>query len=282
MVHFGALYVLAFEPSSVAGAAVSTGLGASKLRTLLRVPLSSEALVPSPFEPNIARPEEVREAVARVAAALGVSTTPACVVLPDGLARIVLLDVPSDVAPEPFARFKLLGSLPYPPQEAVVDVLAVGGGRVLAAAVRRSVVQSYEAVMEAAGVAVDRVDLAPLAALAALGRESPGPGTAVDLVLGEAALSLAVRRGGQLALFRNRRRDAGAGEEERLALEVERAHALAGNGGAPRIRVLGAGAAGLVRRWKGQGREAEPGWSLAAPDPSFDTAELPWMGAVMA
>jgi hypothetical protein len=282
-VLLGARFVVALQPSGAAGAAVARGLGAPRIRAFAEVPLAPGALAVSPFDANLARPGEVSEALARVAEAIGLTGQPACVVLPDGLARMALLELPSDVLPERFARFKLLAGLPYPAEEAVVDVLPLGGRRALAAAVRRSVVEGYEAAVAAAGIVQDRVDLAPLAALAALGHRPAGEAPSVDLILGEAAVSLAVRLGGVVRAFRNRRRDASAGEVERLRLETARTAAVAGNGARPpRVRVLGAGASAVVRRWRELGGDAEPGWRLSAPEASPDTAELTWLGAALA
>jgi hypothetical protein len=278
----GARYVVALEPSSVAGAAVARGFGSPRIRSLARAPLGAGALVVSPFEPNLARPDEVRDALARVAGALGIGKGEACVVLPDGVARLALLQVPPDAEAERFARFKLAGALSYPVAEAVVDLLPLGGSRVLAAAVRRSVVEGYEQVVRAAGVAQGRVDLAPLAAIAALARAGAPAEPGVDLILGEAAVSLAARNGGAVRAFRNRRRDPSPDEPERLALEVARTAALAGDGHAARVRVLGPGAPGLVRSWREQGGEAELAWRLAVPDESPDSAELAWLGAALA
>jgi hypothetical protein len=193
--------------------------------------------------------------------------------------------VPADAEAERFARFKLAAALSYPVAEAVVDVLPLGGSRVLAAAVRRSVVEGYEHVVRAAGVAQGRVDLAPLAALAALAPANALPG--VDVILGEAAVSLAARLGGSVRAFRNRRRDPSPGEPERLALEVARTAALAGDGQqAPRVRVLGPGAAALVRSWREQGGEAELAWRPSLPDEAGgrpeEPAELAWLGAALA
>ncbi len=277
----GAQFVVALEPSSVAGAAVARGLGSPRIRSLARVPLAPGALVVSPFEPNVLRPDEVREALVRVAAAVGMDGGHACVVLPDGVARLALLEVPADAVPERYARFKFSGALSYPVEEAVVDVLPLGGSRVLAAAVRRSVVEGYEQAVRAAGVAQDRVDLAPLAALAALARGGADPG--VDVILGETAVSLAARFDGAVRAFRNRRRDPSPDEPERLRLEAARTATLAGDGiKPPRMRVLGPGAAALVRRWREEGREAELGWRVAVPEHSPEPAELAWLGAALA
>jgi hypothetical protein len=282
MALLGAQFVLALEPSAVAGALVSRGLGSARVRSVARVPLSPGALEVSAFEPNLRRPDEVKAALVHLASTLGAGNSAACVVLPDGLARLGLLDVPKDATPERYARFRLMGSLPYPAEEALVDVLPLGGSRVLAAAVRRAVVHAYEAVVRAAGIEQDRVDLAPLAALAGLRRAAPpAPPMTVDVVLGEVAVSLAARDGALLAAFRNRRRDGGPGEGERLRLEVERTALLAGDGAAPpRVRVLGPGAAALVREWRAAGRAAELGWSVPAPD-LVETAEMAWLGAAL-
>ena len=278
--------MLALEPSSVAGAVVSRGFGSTRIRSLARVPLGPGCLEVSAFEPNVRRPDEVRTALAEVVGVLGGGSAPVCLVLPDGLARLGLFDVPSDAAPERYARFRLMGSLPYPAEEALVDVLPLGHGRVLAAAVRRSVVQAYEAVVRSAGIEQDRVDLAPLAALAGLRRDAaPGPPLTVDLVLGEVAVSMAARNGAEVLAFRNRRRDDGPGEGERLRLDVERTALLAGDGAAPpRLRVLGPGAPALVRDWRAAGRTADLGWTLAAPATMerVETAEMAWLGAALA
>src|SRR5207237_5951771 len=120
--------------------------------------------------------------------------------------------------------------------EAGVDVLALPGGRALASAVRRVIVEGYEAAAEAAGLELERLDLAPLAALSALAREPRGTAVSVDVILGDRALSLAAWQGGVLHVFRTRRRQSGPREPLWLGREVDRTAVLAGNGSAPRIR----------------------------------------------
>lgn len=282
MALLGAHFVVALEPSSVAGAAVSRGLGSPRIRSFARVPLSPGALAVSPFEANVRGGDEVSEALRRVASALGVGGARVCVVLPDGVARLALLDVPAEAAADRYARFKLAGALSYPAEEALVEVLPVGRARVVAAAVRRSVVEGYEHVVQQAGLRQDRIDLAPLAAMAAL-EAADDEGFAVDVILGESAVSLAARLQGAVRAFRNRRRDAGPGEPERLRMEALRTAILAGDGAQPpRVRVLGPGAGELVRHWRQQGGDAALGWRVAAPAQSPDPAELAWLGAALA
>jgi hypothetical protein len=282
MALLGAQYVVALEPSSVAGAAVSRGLGSPRIRSFARAPLPPGALSVSPFEDNVAQVDEVRAAVQRVASALGAAGARVLVVLPDGLARMALLDVPADAAADRYARFKLAGGLSYPAGDAVVEVLPAGRGRVVAAAVKRAVVESYERVVQQAGLRQDRVDLAPLAATAALSQDEVDSVSAVDVILGESAVSLVARLEGSLRAFRNRRRDPGDGEPERLYLEALRTAILAGDGARPpRVRVLGPGAPALVRRWREEGVDADLGWRLAGPEGAPDASELAWLGAAL-
>src|SRR5436309_14537036 len=183
--------LIAIDARSVAGAAVSGGASAPRIRSFAQASLPAGALVPGPFDSNLARPSEVQTALREVAAQLEGGAGPVVLILPDGVARTTLLEVPSGVEAREFARYRIAGGLPYAAAEALVDVLPVPTGRVLAAAVRRSLVEGYEAAAAAAGLDVERLDLAPLAALSALAREPRGAATSVDVILGDRALSLA-------------------------------------------------------------------------------------------
>lgn len=274
--------MVAFDASGVSGAALGRGLGTPRVRALALAPLLPGALWPSPFEPNLRRSEEVAHAAREVARALRLRDAPVCLVLPDGVARLTDLDVPEGTSPVSFARYRLAPSLPYPIDEAVVDVLALGGSRVLAAAVRRSVLEGYEAAAAAAGLAQERVDLSPLGALAALGASAPAGEPVVDLVLGDAAVSLACRRGGAVGVVRNRRRDPSSGEWRRLHAEADRTAILGGEAPGARMRVVGAGALALVRDMQAAGAPAEAGWHVAGEGVPADGVELAWLGAALA
>jgi hypothetical protein len=217
--------------------------------------------------------------VAEVARALEGGQGPVALILPDGVARTVLLEVPAGVDARQFARYRITSGLPYAPEEALVDVLPIGGGRVLAAAVRRSVIEGYEAA--ASSLDIERLDLSPLAALSAMAAEARGTAASVDVILGDRALSLAAWHGGVLRVFRSRLRDGGVGEPRWLAREVDRTAALAGNGGPPRIRVVGSGATVLLRALAESGRVSEPGWRVEGALP-VEAAELSWLGAALA
>src|SRR6185295_13548925 len=111
------------------------------------------------------------------------------------------LEVPTGVDPDEFARYRF-ADLPYPAAEAVVDVLPVRGGRVVAAAVRRLVVEDYEAVVAAAGLAQERFDITSLAALGGLLKDSASDELVLDVILGDVAFTMAAHRDGVLAALR--------------------------------------------------------------------------------
>jgi hypothetical protein len=270
---------VALDAGSVSGGAGARTGGDFRLASHARVPLGAGALAPSPFAPNVVRPGEVADALRELARSLRIGPAPVCLLLPDGIARLALLDVPADVTAQQYARFRIVPGLPYPAEEAVIDVLPLGPGRAVVAAVRRSVIEGYESVAEQAGLAQDRLDLTPLAALSGLLRE-PGDagGLTVDVILGDAAFCLAAHQDGVLRALRNRRRDPGPDEPRRLSEEVERTSVLAGDGAGPRVRVVGAGAGDLLARWRASGGTAEPGWRSESAA-GIEASELAWLGA---
>jgi hypothetical protein len=273
---------VAFDATAVCAALVSRGLRGRRLRSFGRAGLSPGALLPQPLETNVQRPDEAGEALRGVLRGLEAGRGRVSMILPDGVARMGLLEVPTGVAPEEYARFRWAQGLPYPAAEAIVDVLPLGEGRAVVAAVRRGVVLEYEAVAARAGLSPARVDLAPLAALSALVRDPPAEAAAVDVILGDAAYCLAGSHDGALRVLRNRRRDAGASEAERLCREVDRTAALAGNGtGPPSVRVVGAGARALIGELQRSGRAAVPGWPLEGPGLPMEAAELAWLRAAL-
>lgn len=227
----GRLYV-GFDASAVTAAAVGEGLGGRRARVFARVPLEPGALAPSASGPNLLRADEVRGAVRR---AVEGREGRATLVLPDGVARVALVDVPDGAEARGYVLFRLAPSLPFPAAEAIVDVLPAGGRRVAGAAVRRATVAEYEQAVAGAGLGVEQVHLAPLVALAGLMRS--GSRDAVHAVLGDAAVCLAVFRGGVPVALRNRRRDRSAGEASRLSREASRAadHAVPGSGPLPLV-----------------------------------------------
>src|SRR5258706_412286 len=87
---------VALDAGSVSGGAGARGGGGFRLASHARVPLGPGALAPSPFAPNVVRPGEVVDALRELARTLRIGAEPVCLLLPDGIARLALLDVPAE------------------------------------------------------------------------------------------------------------------------------------------------------------------------------------------
>jgi hypothetical protein len=252
---------VALDAGSVCGARAGGWRAGSDRAAPARVDLERGALVPSPADPNLVRPAAVQAAIAAVLDRLG-RPARATLLLPAGVARIFVLEVPPGTDAREYARFRLAPSLPYPSDEALVDVLPLETPRTLAAAVRRQVVLGYEETAAAAGLAIDRIDLLPMAMAAARLRERPS--SRLDVVLGDAACSLLWFDDGRLRAFRTRWRDQGPREADRIAAEIERVwRAAPAPAVAPPVVVAGPGAERLAAELSARGHAARPGPELA-------------------
>ncbi len=273
--------LVALDVAAVSGASLVRSLSGPRIASVARIELLPGALVPSPTDNNLVEPEAVRTAVTRLLAALGEARGAATLVLPDGVARGLVFEAAHGVSPLEQARFKLGPGLPYPAAEAIVDIRPLGGPRFLGVAIRRSVVEAYEALAESTGLSVARVDIASMAALDTLLRLRPEGDSTVDVILGDAAVSLAAHRDGSLRVFRSRRRERGTEEADWLREEVGRTATLAGDGIGPRVRIVGPGAPALARALAARGTRAELGWRAEAAGLPVEAAELPWLGVAL-
>jgi type IV pilus assembly protein PilM len=166
--------------------------------TLRVAPFSEKALAVSPVEPNILRPELVQSALGRN----GNGNTPrrarAALVIPDYAARVSVLDfdeVPNDEAQRlALVRFRLRKSVPFSIDEAQVSSVVQpkdAQGKtftVLAAAIARPVLESYEALLQSLGYQAGLVLPSSLAVLS-LCAAAPGVLTLLAKLSG-AVLSL--------------------------------------------------------------------------------------------
>jgi hypothetical protein len=280
---FSSRVVLAFDAASVSAALVRRGLGPPRVAALSSARLPEGALVPSALARNLQAPEEVGRAIREAVGSLGRGTAGVTLVLPHGVSRLAILDLPRGHEPAEYARFRLGASLPYPAAEAVVDFLPLESNRMLAAAVRREVVAEYESAAAIAGIVRGRVDLAPLAAAAGTGPIAPGlPAASVCLVLGDAACSFLAYDRGRLLGVRTRRRDPERGEAERLRQEALRTAAAAGLFGEPELVVGGSGARDVLDQWAAAGRGARLLSLLAEEGPLHEAGARPWLAAALA
>lgn len=268
--------LLALDATSAWFLDLPAGLGRPVPARWGTAPLAPGTLEPAALERNIQGPGDLRAALHRLAEPLPRDGRRVTLVLPDGVARLLLLEAPAGVQAGSYARYRMGQVLPFPVAEAAVATTPAGAGRMLAAAVRRQVVEEYETAVAAAGFEPERVDLAPLLALDALRRRAPS--TRVEVVLGDVALCLALCAGDSLQGLRNRRRDRDEGEGARLAEEIARAGALDVAG--PReVGVVGPGAASLCRELQASGLAAAPAWD--GNGLPFPFAELSWWGAAL-
>jgi hypothetical protein len=266
---------LAFDATTLSAATVSQAFRRRHIRAFETMSLPAGVLAPSAVSPNVIRPADLREALSRLRARLG-RTGAATLVLPEGTARLMLLDASGESIRD-YARFRLAAGLPYPIEEALVDVLPVSGGRALAAAVRRSIVEEYEAAAGDAGFERERVDLAPLMGLAGI-LSRGGPSPRVHALLGESALSLAAVGAAGLGAIRQRRRDPGPGEPEWLLAEAARTARLLGNGDEFHLSVAGPGASAIAQELASSGLSVQVP-QVSAPAPGGDAA---WLAGLFA
>lgn len=274
--------VIAFDARSVSRAvARRRGLRGMRVTAVSSAEVREGALLPSAFERNLIRPEEVQHALREACAEPLPPGVPVTLVLPHGVARIAVLDLPRGAEPGEYARFRLAASVPRFASDAIVDFLPLERGRILAAAVRREVVAEYEDAAAAAGIARGRVDLAPLAAASGALLRCRGVTAAVAVVLGDVACSLQVYAGGRLVAVRARRRDPSRGEGERLRMDALRSAAAAGLAPDPELLVAGSGARGILDQLSAAGRAARLMSPWPEAGPIHEAATRPWLAAAL-
>jgi len=252
----GVRTAIAIDASGVAGGTFPRGRSAAEPTERVRVALPEGALEPSATETNLVRPAEVKAALLDLLERLG-RPTRVVAVLPLGIGRLALLQPALGAEPRDFARFRLGPSLPFAVREAVIDTVPTGGGGVLAGAVRRTVVAEFEDLVASCGVELARVDLAPLAALAARQRERPAE--ALDVFLGDRAYALALHEAGALRAFRCRRRAPGGGDVERIAETLRATARESGRAVTPRVLVFGESSGAVAAGLTAQGFAASSG-----------------------
>jgi type IV pilus assembly protein PilM len=164
------------------------------------------AVVPSPVEPNVAAPDEVREKLERVIGRLQVRGQHGALMVPDQVVRVFLLHfdtfpkVPDEAVP--LLRWRLKKSVPFDVEDTVVSYMkqpARGKGvDILAGVARQRIVRQYEELAEAAGLLPGVVLSSTLATLPLL--DDPRP-TLLARLTG-ATLTTVIARGDLLCVYR--------------------------------------------------------------------------------
>src|SRR5260370_31785548 len=104
--------VVAFDASGVSGAVLARAFTRPRLRAFARIELPPGALTPSALGPNLQRPDAVGEALETLRGRLG-SSAGATLVLPDGVARLLLLDPPERCGNRDYVRLLRAASLSH-------------------------------------------------------------------------------------------------------------------------------------------------------------------------
>lgn len=272
--------LLAPDAGQVCLAWIRGGLGGSRLAACANAPLPRASLIPSPAERNVARASEVREVLADLLSRVSPRTRRADILLPAATASLQLVEATGRPPEADGLRLRLASALPFPAQDAILGAMRVGASHWLAAAVRRSVVEEYEALAASVGLRPRRVEIASLVAIAGLLRR-PLPEGAVDVVLGDTSVTLAVWNRGGLAHLHTRLRGDAADDTSWLRQEIARTAAATGHATFPGIRAAGRGAGELVREAAAHGHAATLAWSLPLPDQGIQASELSWLGGVL-
>ena len=260
MSWLGGRTLVALDASGLTGAGIGRGFRRGEVGASVRVPLEPGALVPDPVETGLRNPAAVEAALADLLDRLG-RPPRATLVLPMGLARFALLDPPPGTEARDFARFRLGPSLPFAAEEAIIDVVPAGRSRVLAAAVRREVVAAYEDLAAATGLALERIDLMPLGALAA--RRASLASHAIDVILGDVAFAVCLHDQGEVGAFHQRWRDPGVRDHDRIARALALVARDDPGGPGSRVLVLGEGCREVAEGLSALGRPAQAGSEMA-------------------
>jgi type IV pilus assembly protein PilM len=181
--------------------------------------LADGLVAPSLTTPNLPDRTAVAAAVKRVLEGLGSRTRRVALVLPDGVAKVSLLKF--DKLPERAAdldqlvRWQVKKAVPFPLEHAQISWTrgatdAAGAAEFVVSVARRDIVAEYEGVLTAAGLHPGLVDLATFnlinAVLAGDGQATPAGDWLLVHVAPDSS-TLAVMRGNDLILFRNRPAD---------------------------------------------------------------------------
>jgi type IV pilus assembly protein PilM len=230
-------------------AAARWGKVRGNLESFAVEPLPFGAVVPSPVEPNIAQPDEVRSALRKVFSR--VSATPGLALLiPDPVVRVFIL--PFETLPRrsdeamPLLRWRLKKSVPFDVDETVVSWMRQsgreGGLEVVTAVARQRIVREYEEIVKSLGSSSGIVLSSTVATLPLL--EERGA-TLLVRMCGK-ALTTVIVQGSSLCVYRSSDMAAGSATLDPQSMLDEIFPAIAyfqdtWNGTIDRARVAGLG-----------------------------------------
>jgi hypothetical protein len=169
--------------------------------------LPDGAVIPSPLEPNLAKPDVVRSAIARVFRQVVARNPGLALLIPDPVVRVFIL--PFESFPRraeeaaPLLRLRLKKSVPFDVEETVVSWMRQTGRdgniEIVAAVARLSIVREYEEAVEAIGLAPGVVLSSGLASLPLLETD----GATLFVRISGRNMTTAIVRAGNLCVYRS-------------------------------------------------------------------------------
>jgi len=212
--------------------------------------LPTGAVVPSPVETNIPRPEVVRGALRHVLTRVPTRGQDVTLLVPDPVVRVFIL--PFEKFPRradeavPLLRWRLKKSVPFDVEETVVSAMRQSGRdgslEVVAALARQKILREYESVVEGVGMNVGVVLSSMLATLPLIHDQ----GATLLARMSGTSLTTVIVRGETMCVYRSSEMSVDAGQLEPRALLDEIFPAVAyyqdtWGGGLGRVRLSGLG-----------------------------------------
>ena len=241
-------FVCEITPTHIAAA--RWGRGRLNLDGCAVEELPTGAVLASPVETNIPRPEVVRGALRHVLTRVSSRGQDVALLLPDPVVRVFIL--PFEKFPRrpdeavPLLRWRLKKSVPFDVEETVVSAMRQsardGGLEIVAALARQKILREYESIVEGVGMNVGVVLSSMLASLPLIQDE----GATLLARISGTSLTTVIVRGETMCVYRSSEMGAGAEVLEPRALLDEIFPAVAyyqdnWGGGLGRVRLAGFG-----------------------------------------
>jgi type IV pilus assembly protein PilM len=170
-------------------------------------PVGEGAIVASPVEPNIVKPDAVRSALRRVLSRVPSRGQDIALLIPDPIVRVFIL--PFESFPRrsdealPLLRWRLKKSVPFDVDETVVSWMRQTGREgnleILTAVARSRIVREYEEIVETLGAKVGVVLSSTLSTLPLLEER----GATLLVRMAGRALTTVIVQGGNLCVYRS-------------------------------------------------------------------------------
>jgi type IV pilus assembly protein PilM len=240
------LFVCEITPTHIAAA--RWGRGRLNLVEFAVEALPDGAIVPSPVEINIPRPEVVRGALRHVLTRVSSRGQDVALLVPDPVVRVFIL--PFEKFPRradeavPLLRWRLKKSVPFDVEETVVSAMRQSGRdgslEVVAALARQKILREYESIVEGVGMNAGVVLSSMLATLPLIEDE----GATLLARMSGTSLTTVIVRGETMCVYRSSEMSVDAGQLEPRALLDEIFPAVAyyqdnWGGGLGRVRLSG-------------------------------------------